>query len=292
MSIAMNDISSLYRTINSTRDVIELAEMLVHPERERPAVVVSTTKNGPLIRPADLANRLGAGVDVYLLGSAGLAYDFQDAMPLDTSVYGGAARCYPPGNAWAKNSSRSMIRLAYTDAEGRAAIPLLADDVAAMESLVPMKVTTSSAPRPAAVSAVEGVVSVILEPDGALIKLQDGIARIDTSALAPGISPQHLFSPSQRSSAPSVTASSPSPKGCTHPLTQPTTLHRGPSSWPSSHPTRPSPCSRACPCASPMMSRSDRSSPSTSNSPAAPTARPGSSTRSATRTRSQLLFPS
>ncbi|ACL42299.1 hypothetical protein Achl_4348 (plasmid) [Pseudarthrobacter chlorophenolicus A6] len=198
LSIAMNDISSLYRSINTTRDAKELAAMLLHPERERPAVVVSTTKNGPLIRPADLAKRLGPDADVYLLGSASLAYDFQDAMPWDTSVYGGAARCYPPGNSWANNTAKSMVRLAYTEEEGRAAISLLADDVAAMEALVPVKVTTTSAPRPTVSAAVEGTVSVILEPDGVLIKLEDGIARIDTSLLAPGISPQRLFSPSQK----------------------------------------------------------------------------------------------
>ncbi|MET4143949.1 hypothetical protein [Arthrobacter sp. UYCo732] len=194
----MNDITSQYRTIASTRDVIELAAILLHPERERPAVVVSTTKNGPIINPAALAARLGSDVDVYLLSSASLAYDFQDAMPLDTSVYGGAARCYPPGNGWAKNSAKSMVRLAYTEEEGRSAISLLVDDVADMEPLVPVKATTSSAPRPATASPVEGIVSVILEPDGVLIKLEDGIARIDTSVLAPGISPERLFSPSQK----------------------------------------------------------------------------------------------
>lgn len=198
MSVATNDILNPYRTIGSTRSAIELAEALTQAERERPAVVVSTTKNGPLINPAALATKLGPDVDVYLLSSAGLAYDFQDAMPVDTAVYGGAARCYPPGNAWANNSTSSMVRLAYTDAEGRAAVHLLADDVAAMPSLMSAKVMTSSAPQPRGSVRVEGIVSVLLEPDGVLVKLDDGIARIDTSVFAPGISPERLFTASQK----------------------------------------------------------------------------------------------
>lgn len=199
LATTMTDIFSPYSTITSPRGAIELAAMLLHPERERPAVVVSTTKNGPIINPKALADRLGNDVDVYLINSASLAYDFSDAMPLETSVYGGAARCYPPGNAWVKNSFKSMVRLAYTEEEGRAAVALLVDDVAAMESLVPAKVTSTSTPRkPTAAAPVDGVVSVILEPDGVLIKLEDGIARIDTSVLAPGISPDRLFSPSQK----------------------------------------------------------------------------------------------
>lgn len=198
MSIATNEVSSLYRTVASTRSVIELAAVLNHPERERPAVVISSTKNGPMIDPAELAKRLGDGVDVFLLGSASLAYDFQDAMPLDTSVYGGAARCYPPGIAWARNSAKSMVRLAYNEDEGRAAIPLLVEDVAEMEPLVPAKVTTSTPTPPATNATVDGIVSVILEPDGVLIKLEDGIARIDTSVLAPGIRPGRMFTTSAK----------------------------------------------------------------------------------------------
>lgn len=197
MRTAMPDIFNAYNTITTPRGAHELAAMLLHPERERPAVVVSTTKNGPVISPKALADRLGNDVDVYLINSASLAYDFSDAMPDETSVYGGAARCYPPGTAWVKNPFKSMLRLAYTEEEGRAAVANIIDDVASMESLVPVKVTSTSPRKQSSAAPVDGIVSVILEPDGVLIKLDDGIARIDTSALAPGISPDRLFSPSQ-----------------------------------------------------------------------------------------------
>lgn len=195
----MTDISTLYRTIASTRDALELAAELNHPERERPAVVVSTNKGVPMISPEALAKRLGPDVDVYLLGSASVAYDFSDAMPLDTSVYGGAARCYPPGNGWARSTHKSMVRLAYTPEEGRAAIPLLVGDVADMDPFIPQARTSFSTPRrQAPITEVTGTVSVTLEPDGVLVELPDGIARIDTSTLAPGISPDRLFSRQQQ----------------------------------------------------------------------------------------------
>jgi hypothetical protein len=91
-----------------------------------------------------------------------------------------------------------MLRLAYTEDEGRAAVASIIDDVAAMESVVPAKVTSASPRKQPSTAPVDGIVSVILEPDGVLIKLEDGIARIDTSVLAPGISPDRLFSPSQK----------------------------------------------------------------------------------------------
>lgn len=195
--MGITDILNPYRTVESAKDAKDLAKVLIDPQRERPAVVVSTTKKVTFISPTELAKKLGPDVDVYLLESSRVAYDFQDAMPFDTSVYGGAARCYPPGTAWTKNSSLAMVRLAYTDAEGQAAINLLADDVAAMTSY-PREAATSTSVLKSADEPVEGTVSVILEPDGVLVQLVDGIARIDTSLIAPGIHPDLIFSHSQK----------------------------------------------------------------------------------------------
>lgn len=192
------DILNPFRTVESARDAKDLAKVLTDPHRERPAVVVSTTKKFTYINPTELAKKLGPDVDVYLLESSRVAYDFQEAMPFDTTVYGGAARCYPPGTAWTKNTTLAMVRLAYTDAEGRAAINLLADDVAAMASYPREAAVSSSPAKPADDAHAEGIVSVILEPDGVLVQLDEGIARIDTSAMAPGISPALLFHHSQK----------------------------------------------------------------------------------------------
>lgn len=200
MSIAMTDIFNVYRTIGSKRDAIELAALLIDPERERPAVVISTTKNGPTISPNAVVDRLGQRADVYLLASASLAYDFEDAMPRDTSVYGGAARSYPPGIEWSKNTGKSMVRLAYSDSDGVAAVALIEYDVAAMAPGPVTVMSTASRPATSAAgsSAVEGEVCMLLPPDGVLVKLETGMAQIDTSVLAPGIPPGMLFTVGQK----------------------------------------------------------------------------------------------
>lgn len=195
MTLTATDIFSKYRTFSSRSEAKELASLLVDPERERPAVVISTTKNGPIIDPAALAERLGSTADVYVLGNSGIAFDLEDALPRDTGVYGGAARSYPPGTAWTKNSQKSMVRLAYTPDEARKALSLIEDDVAAMAGAGPATFVSTSRFAPVATSPaqVTGTVSRLLAPDGVLVKLEDGIARIDTSVLAPGIEPSRLF---------------------------------------------------------------------------------------------------
>jgi hypothetical protein len=186
LSIAMTDIFAPFRTISSKRDAIELATLLVDPERERPAVVISSTRNGPSVDPAAVVDRLGPDADVFLLSTAGVAYDFEDAMPVDSSVYGGAVRSYPPGTEWCRTTGKAMVRLAYNASEGRAAVALIADDVAAMAP-APGRVRTAvqRVASPAAPSAVEGRVAMLLDPDGAMVKLDTGMARISTSALSP-----------------------------------------------------------------------------------------------------------
>ena len=189
------DIFNNYKTLSSRRDAVELAALLTDPERERPAVVISTTKGVPIIDPAALAEKLGSDADVYLLGNASTAFDLEDHLPPDTGVYGGAARTYPPGAGWMRDSRKAMVRLAYTPDQGRAALILIADDVAAAapaRAIYASARATSTSPTDAT-----GTVSVLLEPDGVLVKLEDGIARIDTSVLAPGVHPARLFAAGQ-----------------------------------------------------------------------------------------------
>lgn len=190
------DIFAPYRSVSTKTEARELADLLGHPSRDRPVVVVSSTKDGPRITPTDLATRLGSDADVYLLTSAAIAYDLDDIMPEGSSVYGGAVRCYPPGTAWTTETRKAVTRLIYTDEEAKAAIGLIADDVAAMAT----SFTTSSRPvQTPAVRTIDGSVTMLLEPDGALVKTDNGgIARIDTSSFAPGVPVTRLLEVGQR----------------------------------------------------------------------------------------------
>ncbi len=94
---SVGSLSMSYRTVSTSRDAASLAAALLDPVRYNPVVVVSCSKTGPLVDVVQLAERLGSGADVYLLASAVGAFDFDEVMPEETSVYGGAIRTYPPG---------------------------------------------------------------------------------------------------------------------------------------------------------------------------------------------------
>ncbi|WP_159619455.1 hypothetical protein [Arthrobacter zhaoguopingii] len=190
--------SATYTTVDSRRDAIDLAALMCHPERDKPVVVISSTKEGTRLDPAAVAKRLGDKAAVYVLATPAVAYSFDEAMPDDTSVYNGAARSYPTGTAWQKNQRASVLRLAYSDSEARDAVDLLAQDVDKMDPYAP-PVTTSSTPARSKEPEIVGCeVSMLLPPDGVLVKLADGMARIDTSPLAPGIEPERLFTSGQK----------------------------------------------------------------------------------------------
>lgn len=190
-----------YTTVSSAFDVRELAEHLKDPHRSRPVVVVSSTSNGPTISCPDLARRLDGKAEVYLLSTAKAAYEFEDHMPDDTSVYGGAARSYPTGTRWITGTHMSPVRLAYTDTAARA-FKEVVRDVESMEAYTPpAPATWVSKPAQAAVPApatVAGTVSILMDPDGAAVKIDGGIARIDTSTLAPGIPASSFLQPGMK----------------------------------------------------------------------------------------------
>ncbi|WP_147394426.1 hypothetical protein [Arthrobacter cheniae] len=151
-----------------------------------------------MINPAAVAQRLGSKAAVYFLATPAVAYPFDEAMPDETSVYGGSARSYPTGNAWHTNQRISMLRLAYSEAEGRDAVDLLAKDVEKMDPYAPPRTTSSTPVRANSPEIVAAEVAILLPPDGVLLKLADGMARIDTSVLAPGIGPERMFAPGQK----------------------------------------------------------------------------------------------
>jgi hypothetical protein len=189
--------AATYSTVDTRTDAIEFASFLCHSERDRPVVVISSTKEGTRIDAAAVARRLGGNASVYVL-AAHVAHAFEDAMPYETAVYGGAARTYPTGSAWHTNQRASMARLAYSDAEARDAVDLIAKDVEALDPYSPPKTTSSSPVRAKEPKAVECVVSWVLPPDSVMVQLDEGVARVDTSALAPGIEPERLFAPGQK----------------------------------------------------------------------------------------------
>lgn len=197
-ALSVVSLNMSYRNVSSRRDVSDLVDLLLDPMRYNPVVVISCSRDGLRIDPARLAERLGSSADVYALTSMGVAYDFDDLMPDDTSVYGGAIRSYSPDLAWTKDQRKSVLRLAYSDTEVASLLDQIVCDVEAMDIPAPAPAKKRTPVRPAVSQPVEGTVAVLLPPDGALVKLADGMARIDTSTLAPGIEPDRLFQIGQK----------------------------------------------------------------------------------------------
>ncbi|WP_422390185.1 hypothetical protein [Arthrobacter sp. N1] len=188
-----------YRTVSSRKDAADLAALLVDPARYNPVVVVSPSRTGPLVNADDLSIALGPEADVYLLASSSVTFDFDDVMPPETSVYGGAIRSYPPGSQWTANPRKAPFHHAYSDAEQRNLIDLISADISEMVAPAPptARLTTTPA-KPILKQVVEGRVAMIMEPDGALVKLVAGeMTRIDTSLLAPGIRCSRLLKAGQ-----------------------------------------------------------------------------------------------
>ena len=177
------ELSTGYRVVSTEQDAQELAHVLQDPHRDKAVVVISSAKAGPLFKPDDAANRLGADADVYLLSNSAVAFDLERFMPYDCAVYGGAIRSYPPGTFWITDPWKSVLRTAYTEAEARDVLKKVVDDV---DGMVPLEYQANHravfVPEPAAEPAkdvVHGTVSTFLEPDAALVKLDDGsVARV------------------------------------------------------------------------------------------------------------------
>ncbi|WP_415854149.1 hypothetical protein [Sinomonas sp. G460-2] len=129
------ELSTAYRLVHTERDAEELAAVLMDPHREKPVVVITSAKEGPWFKPADVAEVLGADADEHLLANGGVTFDFEDAMPENASVYGGAARSYPPGNSCMRAHWKSVLRTAYTEAEARDSLASIARDIEAMAPL-------------------------------------------------------------------------------------------------------------------------------------------------------------
>ncbi|KQO98889.1 hypothetical protein [Leifsonia sp. Leaf264] len=150
------DTRNVYR-IEDAAAVRGLAAELTNPSRHRVAVVVTCPSEAgvPRFNPNRIAAEIGSAADVYLITSRTLAYTFSDEMPLDVSVYGGAARVYPTGDAWIQNWRKAPIVLAYDEDQAEEKTHELVDAAITASYLAPEYTPTPAVRRaaPAAPSA-------------------------------------------------------------------------------------------------------------------------------------------
>lgn len=91
----------------------ELAALLLDPARVRPVVVVSRFPGGdlPHLDADAITLELKGIADVVTITNGPATYALEGLLPVDTHVFGSAARVYPPGLKWAKDPYNSPLRL-------------------------------------------------------------------------------------------------------------------------------------------------------------------------------------
>jgi hypothetical protein len=163
---------------------VSLAQRLQDPSRLRTLVVVSTPFDvvEPYFDLDALADQLGRAADLAVLRSGAASTALRRHMPDRTAVFGGAARVYPPTEAWAEDPAAAPLLLAdHPDRSGRRTERL---------AQIALLVATSTSPRPSGTSdQVDGVVqSILSEGQRALVRLLEGeIASVAAEVTVPGV---------------------------------------------------------------------------------------------------------
>lgn len=186
------------RTVATAAEAEVLAALLKRAERSQPVVVVSVAREGLRVDPEAIAAALGADADVYVIDNMDAAYDFSDAMPDDTSVYGGAVRAYPAGNAWMQDPYRAPLHTVYTDEDARRVPGWVARDVEYMMPLLPSARSTAEPKAPPRPSALDRGTVTAVDRGRALVELTDGsTAEAALPDLGNAGDPLWLLSPGQ-----------------------------------------------------------------------------------------------
>ena len=120
--------------VDDERSACALADLLNGNARKRPVAVVTVAagRTKPWIDVEEIASEAGSLAEVYLLSAGSFTWEFSDRMAEGTQVYGGAGRVYPVGHEWASDLSRSPLRFAFNEDDGRRATPQLISDMLRM----------------------------------------------------------------------------------------------------------------------------------------------------------------
>jgi hypothetical protein len=158
-------------SVTSSQDVQQLAEGLVSATRREPWVVVSVPFDipTPLFRTRRILEEAGDVSDVWVLKTGELSRDLAARLPERTEAYGGAARVYPPGNAWCQDPSLTKIRFIHNDSQTDKVTENLIADIHSMAYFAGLfRKTVSNRPR-----VVGRVKSFTAHGTRAFIKLND-----------------------------------------------------------------------------------------------------------------------
>ncbi|WIB65512.1 hypothetical protein [Curtobacterium sp. MCBD17_040] len=107
--------------METTDDVTRLATLLEDPNRDMPVVVLSTPAGDvqPRFLMDQVVRDLGGNSFISVIPTGPLTFRLGDRLGEDFTVYGGAARVYPPGTDWLHDRTAAPIVFAYADSDRR-----------------------------------------------------------------------------------------------------------------------------------------------------------------------------
>jgi hypothetical protein len=97
----------------------DLAALLLDHSRLRPVVVISrfSDEDSPRLDSESIALELKGIADVVVITNGPATYELEQLLPIDTHIFGSAARVYPPGMKWTKDPYSSPLRLVRSRAD-------------------------------------------------------------------------------------------------------------------------------------------------------------------------------
>lgn len=172
---------------------MELARLLVNPQRAKTAVVISYLPGDRLrLDPEQLAARVGAGADVYELANGTETRKLESGLPRNLHVFGNGVRTYPHGPHWPRRTAKAHLL------HHQSQLPGLYEKVAreVLDAQAPVQLP-GAAPVPV---SMEAVVMGFPFQDRAMVEMVPGgdRAMIHGEDLFPGIPLEWILAKGQR----------------------------------------------------------------------------------------------
>lgn len=173
--------------VTATRSLsgLDLATLILDPDRQVPVVVVSREPDKPTLDADELARELGQEARVIVTVSGPATRQLAELLPARTEVYGNAVRIYPASEDWHRDLSRAPLFFVQNEQRIKAVLRAVTEFVDGLS--VPERYEQNH--NPVTPKPVTGVV-VGFDADGsrAVIELPDGrYVSIRQEALLPGV---------------------------------------------------------------------------------------------------------
>jgi hypothetical protein len=164
----------------------DLAALLLDPSRLRPVVVISrfSDEDSPRLDSESIALELKGIADVMVITNGPATYELEGLLPIDTHIFGSAARVYPPGVKWTEDPYSSPLRLVRSRSDVG---PVTAEIISDAEDLAFSGGWKTASPASIGSSRETGLVkSIASDGSRAVVELDNGLQAFLPAESTPG----------------------------------------------------------------------------------------------------------